>query len=137
MKILVATDGSKQSMKAVHRALKMAEQEGAQVTLITVASYLAADFAELPLDIRERFKAMSMKVLDDAKALFDAKGISAETVLSEGVVAANSILRLAEEGGFDEIILGSTGTTGLVRALIGSTASKVVSHAPCTVTVVR
>ncbi len=137
MKILVATDGSKQSMKAVHRALKMAEQEGAQVTLITVASYLAADFAELPLDIRERFKAMSMKVLDDAKALFDAKGISAETVLSESVVAANSILRLAEEGGFDEIILGSTGTTGLVRALIGSTASKVVSHAPCTVTVVR
>ena len=39
MKVLVATDGSEHSMKAVKRALEMAEREGAQVTLMAVALY--------------------------------------------------------------------------------------------------
>ncbi len=57
--------------------------------------------------------------------------------MEAGLVPANNIIRRAEEGGFDRIILGSSGLTGLKRMLMGSTAAKVVAQAPCEVLVVR
>ncbi|MDP2993443.1 MAG: universal stress protein, partial [Deltaproteobacteria bacterium] len=44
MKVLVATDGSESSMKAVKRALELAEKEGADITLMSVAYYSKDDF---------------------------------------------------------------------------------------------
>lgn len=137
MKVLVATDGSEHSMKAVARALEMAEREGAQVTLMAVALYSRGDFDEMPFNIHEKLEAQAQQALDKAKALFTAKGLSVETVLEAGQVPANNIIQRAQEGGFDKIVMGSTGLTGLKRVLLGSTAAKVVSSAPCTVTVVR
>ena len=54
-----------------------------------------------------------------------------------GLVPANLIIRKAQEGKFDRIILGSTGMNALEKVLMGSTAAKVVAHAPCEVTIVR
>lgn len=39
MKVLTATDGSEHSMKAVRRALELAEKEGAEITLMSVAYF--------------------------------------------------------------------------------------------------
>ena len=75
--------------------------------------------------------------LDKAKAVFDAKGIKVDTILEEGLVPANNIIRRAEDDKFDRIIMGATGRSGLARILMGSTAAKVVAHAPCEVTIVR
>ncbi|HAA03467.1 MAG TPA: universal stress protein, partial [Syntrophobacteraceae bacterium] len=94
-------------------------------------------FDEMPLNIQEKLEAQTQEALNKAKALFDAKGRSVEVVLESGRVPANNIIRKAQEGGFDQILLGSTGLSGLERALVGSTAAKVVANAPCTVTVVR
>ena len=44
MKVLVATDGSEHSMKAVQRGLELAEKQGAQVTLMSVAYYVRGLF---------------------------------------------------------------------------------------------
>lgn len=136
MKALVPTDGSEQSMKAVQRALELAEKQGAQITLMAVA-YFTGDFDEMPLNIREKLEAEARKNLNKAKAVFDQKNVKVETVLESGLVPANNILRQAEEGKFDRIIMGSTGASGLAKVLMGSTAAKVVAHAPCEVTVVR
>jgi nucleotide-binding universal stress UspA family protein len=137
MKVLLATDGSEQSMKAVARGLELAETQGAQVTLMTVA-YFGADYLEeMPPNIREKLENEARAILKKAKAMFEAKGLKAETVLMTGLVPANLIIDKAKDGKFDRIILGSTGQTGLAKALMGSTAAKVVAHAPCEVTVVR
>lgn len=136
MKVLVPTDGSEQSLKAVERALEVAEKQGAQVTLMAVA-YLPGDFDEMPLNIREKLEAEARQNLSKAKAVFDQKNVKVETVLESGLVPANNILRKAEEGKFDRIIMGSTGAGGFRKVLMGSTAAKVVAHAPCEVTVVR
>jgi len=69
-----------------------------------------------------------------------AEGIAREhdreitTELVEGK-AAKSIVRYAEEHGFDHVVLGSHGRSGLSRLLLGSVAERVVrrSHAPVTV----
>ena len=134
MKVLVATDGSEHSMKAVQRGLEMAEQ-GAEVTLMSVAYY--ADMDATFFNIQEKLEKEARAILDQAKAVFDAKGIKVETILEAGMVPANNIIRRATEDKFDRLIMGSAGKTGLNLALMGSTAAKVVAHAPCEVTIVR
>lgn len=137
MKVLVATDGSEHSMKAVQRALELAEKQGAQVTLMSVA-YFGSDYLEeMPPNIREKLEDEARTALNKAKAVFDAKGIKAEAVLATGLVPANIIINKAQEGKFDRIVLGSTGMNALEKVMMGSTAAKVVAHAPCEVTIVR
>ena len=137
MKILVATDGSEHSMKAVKKAMEMAEKEGVKVTLMSVAYFSKDDFDEMPPNIQDKLEGQALVALKKARALFDKKGLKVETVLETGLVPANNIIKRAKDGRYDHIILGSTGLTGFKRALMGSTAAKVVAQAPCDVTVVR
>ena len=137
MKVLVATDGSEHSMKAVQRGLELAETQQAQVTLMSVAYYVADYMEGMPPNIQDKLEDEARAALKKSKALFDAKNIPVETVLEAGLVPANLIITKAQEGKFDRIIIGSTGMNALERILMGSTASKVVAHAPCEVTVVR
>jgi nucleotide-binding universal stress UspA family protein len=137
MKVLVATDGSDQSMKAVQRALELVEKNGAQVTLMSVSYYAKDSLEDMPPYVQDKLEAEAAAALKKAKAVFDDKNLKVETVLEAGLVPANNIIRRAQEGGYDRIIMGSTGMNALERVLMGSTAAKVVAHAPCEVTVVR
>jgi nucleotide-binding universal stress UspA family protein len=137
MKVLVPTDGSEHSMKAVQRGLELAETQGAQVTLISVAYYVQGYVSGMPPNIREKLEDEARAALKKAKAVFDAKNLPVETVLMTGLVPANLIIQKAQDGKFDRIVIGSTGQNALERIVMGSTAAKVVAHAPCEVTVVR
>jgi nucleotide-binding universal stress UspA family protein len=137
MKVLVATDGSEHSMKAVQRALELAEKQEAQVTLMSVAYYIRGDFDTMPMNIQDKLEDEARAALKKAKAVFDAKNIPVETVMEAGLVPANLIIQKAQDGKFDRIIMGSTGRNPLDKVLMGSVAAKVVAHAPCEVTVVR
>jgi nucleotide-binding universal stress UspA family protein len=137
MKVLVPTDGSEHSMKAVQRALELAEKQGAQVTLMSVAYYVADYLEEMPPNIRQKLEDEARAALKKGKALFDAKNLPVETVMEAGLVPANLIIAKAQDGKFDRIVIGSTGQNALDKIVMGSTATKVVAHAPCEVTVVR
>ena len=137
MKVLVATDGSDHSQKAVQKALEMAEREGAQVTLMTVAYYSKDYFDDMPPNIQDKLEAEAAAVLKRAKAVFEDRKIPVDAVLEAGVVPANNIIERAREGNFDLILIGSAGVTGLKTIIMGSTAAKVVAHAPCSVMVIR
>jgi nucleotide-binding universal stress UspA family protein len=136
MKVLVATDGSEHSMKAIQRGLELAEQ-GAEVTLMSVAYYAKDGFDTMPFNIQDKLEDEAKAALAQGKAVFDAKGIKVETIMEAGLVPANNIIRRATDGKYDRVVMGSTGKTGLGLALMGSTAAKVVAHAPCEVTIVR
>jgi nucleotide-binding universal stress UspA family protein len=137
MKVLVATDGSEHSMKAVQRGLELAETQGAQVTLMSVAYYIQGSMSGMPPNIQDKLEDEAREALKKSKAVFDAKNLPVETVLEAGLVPANLIIAKAQDGKFDRIVIGSTGQNALERILMGSTAAKVVAHAPCEVTVVR
>ncbi len=68
------------------------------------------------------------------------QGEAASQMVAKAVVrngtACHEIVRAAEEGNVDLIILGDHGRTGLARAFMGSTAEQVVRHAPCPVLVI-
>ena len=137
MKVLVATDGSEHSMKAVSRAMELAEKEGAKITLMSVAYFSKSDFDDMPPSIQEKLEKQAKNALNSAKAIFEGKGIKVDTILETGVVPANNIIRRAKEDKFDLILMGRTGLTGLERAMTGSTAAKVVAHAPCSVSIIQ
>jgi nucleotide-binding universal stress UspA family protein len=136
MKVLVPIDDSEHSDKAVARALELAEKQGAEITIMTVTP-VASDFLDEMRNIQDKLTVEYQKWLDKAKAVFDAKGIKAATILEMGLVPGNNIIRRAEDDKFDRIIMGSTGRSGLAKILMGSTAAKVVANAPCEVTIVR
>lgn len=137
MKVLVATDGSVHSMKAVSRAMELAEKEGAKITLMSVAYFSKSDFDDMPPSIQEKLEKQAKEVLNSAKAVFEGKGIKVDTILETGVVPANNIIKRAKEDKFDLILMGRTGLAGLERAMTGSTAAKVVAHAPCSVSIIQ
>jgi nucleotide-binding universal stress UspA family protein len=137
MKVLVPTDGSEHAMKAVERAIEMAERLGAEITLMSVAYYVKEDLDEMPPYVQDKLEAEAASALKKAAAYCESRGVKVEMVLETGLVPANNIIRRATEGKFDRIIMGSAGLTALERVLMGSTAAKVVAHAPCEVTVVR
>jgi nucleotide-binding universal stress UspA family protein len=124
-------------MKAVQKALELAQKEGAQVTLMSVAYYSKDDFDEMPPNIQDKLEAQAATALKKARSVFEVQKIPVEAVLEAGVVPANNILKRAQEGNYDLILIGSTGLTGIKRAIMGSTAAKVVSQAPCSVMVIR
>ena len=137
MKVLVPTDGSESSMKAVRMALDMAKHEGAKITLMSVAFHATRDFDEMPPNIQDKLDVAARNALNKAKAVFEAEGIPVESDLEAGYVPANNIVEKAREGKYDKVVMGSTGTSALKEVLIGSTAAKVSAHAPCTVIIAR
>lgn len=138
MKVLVPTDGSDSAMKAVNKALEMAEKEGVEVTLMAVAYNVSIDLVEFPGAILEKLDDIARAALNKAKEVFDKKGITVNIVLERGLMPANNIIKRASEDKFDLIIMGHRGTGEfLPGGGIGSTAAKVVSYAPCSVLVVR
>ena len=137
MKVLVPTDGSEHSMKAVQRGLELAEKEGAQVTLMSVAYYVQGFMSGMPPNTQEKLEDEARGELKKGKALFDAKNLPVETVMEAGLVPANLIIAKAQDGKFDRVVIGSTGQNAIDKMVMGSTATKVVAHAGCEVTVIR
>ncbi len=87
---------------------------------------------ELPTDFREKAIAGVEKEL---KATAERNGVEADIDVRYGH-SYNTILDVAESSGADLIIITSH-RPGLKEYFIGSTASRVVRHAPCSVLVVR
>jgi len=119
----------------------LAQKLGASLTLLHV--YQAPGLAlpdglaiggpeELATVAREVDAAMQ-RWLTDARAL-GAADVKVDTAI--GGTAAE-IERYAGDGGYDLIVMGTHGRTGLAHALLGSTAEKVVQRAPCAVLTIR
>ena len=137
MKVLVPTDGSEHAMKAVSRALELAQKEGAEITLMAVAHYAKDDIDDMPPNIQDKLEAEAAAALKKAKAIFEEKGLKVEVIFEAGVVPANNIIAQAKKGKYDRILMGSSGRTGLDLAFVGSTAAKIVAQAPCSVTIIK
>ena len=142
MKILVPVDGSKYSMEAVKVAADYAKTKKVDVTLITVTPFMAGLDLEISAtnmaNLNESMKSRGEEVLAKAQSILTSEGVTAKTVLSSSISAADEIIGLAEKQKVDLIVIGSRGLGGAAtRFFMGSVASKVVGHAPCSVYVVK
>ena len=75
--------------------------------------------------------------LDAFKSQAESAGIAIAHSYCELGDPASAIIEQAKSGGYDLLIMGTHGRTGLSHALMGSVAEKVVRRAPCAVLTVR
>ena len=144
VRILIATDGSPQSQAAIDAVVGRPWPEGTIVRVVTAAPYpyLFTPFqwytAEqaIAATIDEQSKEHAHSIADAAAGRLREAGFAAESVVREGDPRI-VIVQEASDWNTDLIMIGSHGYTGLRRLLLGSVAQHVVSHAPCSVEVVR
>jgi nucleotide-binding universal stress UspA family protein len=138
-KILVATDFSEGSERALRVAVRLASKAGAELVVAHAWEVGTGFGGELPVpsDLAEELKEEVDRGLE--AALREARALGAPQATARWLdgAAPAAILRALEDPGFDLVIVGTHGRTGLSRVLLGSVAEKIVRHAPCSVLVVR
>lgn len=147
MKILLATDGTKQSEAAVEILDRFCLSEGDEVTIITVIDMAVPmtidiyggflpDTTELEKVARENAKKVLEQTAEKVKGFCksDSVAIVTETLFGS---PESRLVETAEQSGTDLIIIGSHGYNAWERLLLGSISDSVVRHAPCSVLVVR
>jgi nucleotide-binding universal stress UspA family protein len=141
-KILLATDGSETSMRAAKMALDIGKKSGATVTAVYVVDVhrLAQlpGYAAMP-GTKDNLMELMFKegdeALEEIEDMSRDAGVAYERVVAEGD-PGEELLKLCRNPGFDLIVLGTIGKSGLKRFLLGSVAEKVVRHSHVPVLVV-
>ena len=135
-RILVPTDGSERSVKAVEGAARFARPLGATLVVMTVVEpYSYTNLAEYrPESIEqydERVTAEAEERLEAARKIAVAAGVEVKTVMVKSFSPAEAIIEQAEKNGCDIIFMASHGRKGIAAVLLGSETQKVLtSHFP-------
>jgi nucleotide-binding universal stress UspA family protein len=119
-KVLVGTDGSATAAKAVDRAVDVAKAAGAPLTILSVG----------PQDL-------AMQIVERETARHADSGVTIEKAVVAGEPTA-ALVEAARGGGYDLLVVGNRGMTGISRVIrLGSVPNKVMHRLPCNLLVVK
>jgi nucleotide-binding universal stress UspA family protein len=142
-KILLPTDGSRHSMEAARIAAEIARRHQGVVQPLVAVEYQFISGEDLTEEvsaaIRSRIDSRARRALEQASDLIRQAGARVEGGKIVEEASPEAILREAEEGEYDLIVMGSRGVSlddGHDR-LIGSVTERVLHRAPCPVLVIR
>jgi universal stress protein A len=138
-KILVPTDFSEFSDRALKQALDIGRQYGAKVLILHVIpsmAHYAIDYAitaDAMIAAENQAKETSLENIKTQSVKYpQSKELEVETVVETGA-PAETILKVAEEQGVDLIVIASLGRYGLAKYLIGTVARNILKGAKCPV----
>jgi len=139
--LVVPTDFSEYSLRAIDYGVEIAEKFGAHVALVYVVEPLlqAADLTWTTVDFEELNKAHKETAEKQLEKLAEErfpKGIGCDTVILFGKPFVE-ILKYAKEKNADLIVMATHGRGAISHLLLGSTAEKVVRKATCPVLTVK
>lgn len=134
--ILVPTDLSEPSKRAVKTAAALAQTSGAKLILLHVAPMSNCCSFDMPPEADEMIN-LARKSLDEIAGTMSSD-LAVEKIIRFGTKEpVDEIIGVADKLSADLIVLATHGYCGLKRVLLGSTAERVVRHASCPVLVVR
>ena len=140
-RILVPTDFSETARAALETALLIADKLGSHVDVV----YVWEPSTTIPLEtmMQEVGVGRPRSIGDIARREAMRRMAQFLSTVSQPSGSLGSrvevgrpdelITMLAEQGGYDLIVMGTHGRRGLLRAMLGSVAERVVRHAPCPV----
>jgi nucleotide-binding universal stress UspA family protein len=131
-RILLAYDGAEPARKALATAADLAKKFEATITVVSV---VPVHPGRTPIDPWDDPAVHSAQLKEAAAALREL-GIEAELMEPAGNPAA-TIERVASEGKFDVIVIGTRGLGALGRVMQGSVSEHVATHADTTVVIAR
>jgi nucleotide-binding universal stress UspA family protein len=141
-RILVPTDGSDLTAKAVNTALAMAKLCGAELQAVAVKEpFPYSAISEMqPVPPQEFFDAqerIASRNIQAVQAAAKAAGLEAQGSTVEALHPWEAILDEAKTKGCDLIVMASHGRRGLSALLLGSETQRVLTHSSVPVLVVR
>lgn len=131
-RILLAYDGGEPARRALEQTIQLARSCNAAVGVVSVVPVPSGHAPIDPWDDR----GVHASELLEARRLLREAGIEAE-LYEPGGDPAREIERLADEQGYDTIVIGTRGLNMLTRALQGSVSTHVATNAHATVVVAR
>ncbi|HEY6411115.1 MAG TPA: universal stress protein [Ktedonobacteraceae bacterium] len=137
-KILLAYDGSAGVKRALDVALELTSTFGTELWALAVEERLphyAATVGEM-----EEEKEFANHFFQEALSIADLRALKARVELKSEIRAGHAariIVAFTKEGGFDLVVLGSSGHSKVGAMFLGTTTEKVSRHIPCTVLIVR
>lgn len=139
-KILVAIDGSEYSKKAMEKAREIGSPLKSEITIINVIKPMQ-DYKYIHnQDFYKENERLIVKesnlLLENAKKGFEDYNGEVKALYKRGD-PVDEIVKFAEEGNFDLIIMGSRGLGAFSRTLLGSISDKVIHHVKISVLIVK
>lgn len=144
-RILIATDGSPLSSKAVQSGLAMAALTGGQVIALKVVPRYPRNYFEggMSVDLAD-VKRIEKQWSDEAQALLDKvktqgkeDGVNVKAVVTKSDLVAEAVIAAAKKNNCDLIVMASHGRKGIKRLLLGSETQHVLTHSHIPVLVLR
>jgi nucleotide-binding universal stress UspA family protein len=137
--ILAATDFSACAEPALELAMRMAQNEGAGLTLLHVwemPSYAYPGLAYAPADLMTAVEDAAKKQLEETVARVRQRVPAAKALLCRGF-PAEQIAHVLDGGRYDLVVMGTHGRRGVPHVLLGSVAERVVRTSSVPVLTVR
>lgn len=127
-KILIPVDGSSYSMKGVEHAACLLEQLKASISKITLLRVINLALFEERLRKGIDPEKEAKKILEEAKAVLVQAGVSEGLITTESKIGkpADEILKEAEEGDYNLIIMGRKGRSSIKDLILGGVSSTVL-----------
>jgi nucleotide-binding universal stress UspA family protein len=144
-KILVATDGSTLSKKAVTHSISLAQLSGAELVALKVVPRYPQSYFEggmvLPASdvgrIEKQWMEHSQTIVDAVAKSGTAKGVTVKAITSKSDLVSDAIIAAAKKHKCDLIVMASHGRNGVKRLLLGSETQLVLTHSTVPVLVLR
>jgi len=137
--ILVPTDGSDNSYRALDAALLLSEKLGSNITVIHVMEEVPITHIgseKMLNELLKAYKKENQDILLKCTEIANQKGLTIKTLLLQGN-PASAILDYNKKEKFDLVIMGSRGLGKFKELILGSVSSKIMHHSPCAVLLIR
>ena len=137
--LLIATDGSVLSNKAIEHGIALAKALGAKVTALTVTEpfYESAFEPRVVEQYKKHVATLATEHLDVARNTASASDVACELVRVEHERPYQAIIDTAKSRGCDLIVMASHGRRGISAIVLGSETVKVLTHSTIPVLVCR
>ena len=144
-RIMLATDGSKLSQKAVKSAIDLASKFNAELVAVKVIpryvqTYFEGSFTVADIDVKSieaQWAAGAQQVLDKIATSAAAKGVIVKTSVIKSDDISHGLVKAANKMKVDLIVMVSHGRKGVKRLLLGSETQNVLTHSEVPVLVLR
>ncbi|MFC5523807.1 universal stress protein [Polaromonas jejuensis] len=144
-RILIATDGSNLSRKAVTSGIKLAALTGAEVVALKVIPRYPVSYFEGGMNVpatevarvEKQWAESAQAIVEGVKASAALKGVEVKALTTRSDLIAEAIIAAAKKNKCDLIVMASHGRRGLKRLLLGSETMHVLTHSHIPVLVLR
>jgi nucleotide-binding universal stress UspA family protein len=126
-KILVPVDGSENCNNALLEAIKIAKTTGGKITVMHVYPRWTTNIVDSKEALPEILKSEAETILTQTKKLARAEGFEVQTLMIDGD-EVQQIVKTANDGHFDLIVMGARGKGIIKELVLGSVSSGVLKN---------